>query len=496
MNFKNSNYCICKERSYTFSYDAGNRLTAANYAGLNNENYSLSNMGYDSNGNILSLTRNGKNGNSFSIIDNLTYSYTGNQLTNITDAISGNEDVGDLRDAGTSTDYTYYANGSLKSDANKGISNIVYDTYLNKISQVQFTNGKTMRFFYDASGQLLKRTFTGGDTWSYSGDAVYKNGVFYQTAIPEGRIVNNNGNLEKQFYYQDHLGSNRVVYRSNNGKLEVVQRNDYDIWGWELNNSIVGNPKEYRQFQNHEKMDELGWINFGARMYDPTIGGRFLSVDEKAFKFPSLSPFAGMGNNPLKYIDPDGKEIVNLQGRRAVYIDKKGVPQFTKYATEDIKRGVSALMLTSSGTSQLRKMTESETKVKYIISPETKIINDGDGNQKIIYGETLQGNKDSKSNYGKVENSNGTLGLKESTITIYEGSIKVAIKEGSGTKLEGLGLEQAIGAVTAHESVHGTDKSEINKDLKAQNEGLSNPESEKKPNEVEQKVINELKNPK
>lgn len=34
-----------------------------------------------------------------------------------------------------------------------------------------------------------------------------------------------------------------------------------------------------------------------------------MSVDLKASKFPSLSPFAGMGNNPLKYIDPDGKEI-------------------------------------------------------------------------------------------------------------------------------------------------------------------------------------------
>lgn len=75
--------------------------------------------------------------NSFSIIDNLTYSYTGNRLTNIVDGVSGNEDVGDLRDAGQSTDYTYYANGSLKSDANKGISNIVYDTYLKKLIEIQ-----------------------------------------------------------------------------------------------------------------------------------------------------------------------------------------------------------------------------------------------------------------------------------------------------------------------------------------------------------------------
>ena len=48
---------------------------------------------------------------------------------------------------------------------------------------------------------------------------------------------------------------------------------------------------------------------FGARYYDPSLSGLFLSVDPMADKYPSISPYAYCAWNPVKLVDPDGKEI-------------------------------------------------------------------------------------------------------------------------------------------------------------------------------------------
>jgi len=49
--------------------------------------------------------------------------------------------------------------------------------------------------------------------------------------------------------------------------------------------------------------------DFGARIYDPRIA-RFLSVDPLAHMFPGTSPYVAFANNPIYYIDPDGRAPV------------------------------------------------------------------------------------------------------------------------------------------------------------------------------------------
>ena len=70
-------------------------------------------------------------------------------------------------------------------------------------------------------------------------------------------MVNKNGTWEKQFYHEDHLGSNRVVYAANGNKLEVVEQTDYDPFGMELAHSTSGNPKEIYHFQGKEKIERI-----------------------------------------------------------------------------------------------------------------------------------------------------------------------------------------------------------------------------------------------
>jgi len=51
---------------------------------------------------------------------------------------------------------------------------------------------------------------------------------------------------------------------------------------------------------------------FGARYYDSDLG-RWTSVDPLADKYPGWSPFNYTLNNPLKYIDPDGFDVKDVQ---------------------------------------------------------------------------------------------------------------------------------------------------------------------------------------
>lgn len=134
-------------RVYDFAYDGLNRLEESTYAegadmSQNKNRYSENVLSYSANGSIERLQRYGKKNNgAFGLIDDLTYSYNGNQIQAISDKAGSLLYDGsfDFKDgANADVEYFYDTNGALIKDLNKGISNIEYDVLGNLYGHAYF----------------------------------------------------------------------------------------------------------------------------------------------------------------------------------------------------------------------------------------------------------------------------------------------------------------------------------------------------------------------
>ncbi len=180
---------------------------------------SQSRPGYDLNGNILNLLRQGKTGDAtFGQMDNLTYSYAngGNALTAVSDAVTTVAAENGFKEIVEGTlDYTYDANGNMTADANKGITAIEYN-YQNLPIKVSKSATEYMVFTYNPAGQkLTQQTYgTKPRRIDYIGELVYEDNVLKTIAHDDGRIVITSGTPEYQYYLADQLGNTRVTFTS------------------------------------------------------------------------------------------------------------------------------------------------------------------------------------------------------------------------------------------------------------------------------------------
>ncbi len=82
-------------------------------------------------------------------------------------------------------------------------------------------------------------------------------------------------------------------------------------------------------FTGKERDEETGYGYFGARYMDHELMTMWLSVDPLADKYPSISPYNYCMRNPVKLIDPDGRDTINCQmniaSRRSVPKSRGGL---------------------------------------------------------------------------------------------------------------------------------------------------------------------------
>ena len=149
----------------------------------------------------------------------------------------------------------------------------------------------------------------------YVGNIIYETEKKGSSITNKTRILVDGGYIEGGIYYfylSDHLGNNRVVA---NATGTPIQKNHYYPFGTAF---AEGTPQEQGKQPykyNGKQLDDMNQLHlydYSARYYESAVG-RFTSVDPLAEKYYSWSPYVYVMNNPLKYIDPDGRDIIILR---------------------------------------------------------------------------------------------------------------------------------------------------------------------------------------
>ena len=147
------------------------------------------------------------------------------------------------------------------------------------------------------------------DTTDYllGGSLVMKNGTVDKFLFEGGYAQVKTAAKRFEFYYynQDHLGNNREVVDAKGG---IRQRTNYYAFGMTSDESSSSiQPYKYNG-KEFDHMHGLNTYDYGARQYNP-VTARWDRMDPLSEKYYSTSPYAYCANNPVRFIDPDGRAL-------------------------------------------------------------------------------------------------------------------------------------------------------------------------------------------
>jgi RHS repeat-associated protein len=108
------------------------------------------------------------------------------------------------------------------------------------------------------------------------------------------------------FYHPDHLGSTGMI---TDNSANITQGFLYTPFGEIISDyspTFHDSPMPNYAFNAKELDEENGMYYYSARYYAPPT---FISRDPMFEKYPSISPYTYCSNNPLKFVDPDGRRV-------------------------------------------------------------------------------------------------------------------------------------------------------------------------------------------
>ena len=326
-------------------YRLENRNTVTNNGTVQDFNYT-----YDAVGNVDTFS---------SLIKSVDYDYDDLNRLTVAETTANNvtttqtweyNALGNILNSSDLGDYDYdeidYANPHAVT--NIGTDNYEYDEAGNLISKDSINYEWNVRnelattddtnFVYDESGNRIIKTYNNGN------DEVVN---YYLADDYEVEITNNDplstiiykrisaGDKDNivtiktkpalqertiAFQAKDHLGGAAVIVDENGDLLEQL---DYHPYGSTRLEQVYSDFEESRKFTGKELDEETGLYYFGARYYDSDIG-RFTSQDPAAYNLndleknifdpQNLNTYSYSRNNPIVFIDPDGRLISFFKG--------------------------------------------------------------------------------------------------------------------------------------------------------------------------------------
>ena len=254
------------------------------------------------------------------------------------------------------------------------------------------------------------------------------------------------------------------------------------------------NSKYKYGFNGKEKDNEVtvdgGDYDFGARIYDSRLG-RFLSLDPLQMKYPNVSPYTAMGNNPMFFIDVDGREILNgydkvtqkelyIKVQKAIEIVKLTMPELYARVNanpKDIVIKFSQLSayvepkpepIPDGGTTTFNNNTTevSSDEVHNLLGKCSYTIKSTTGNKVTYKRETVNGVETVKY-YNTTPKMNGDVVETDSDgRTIYNEPVEITAEEANSLLVvKSIGIEMTngitstylLGETLAHELTHADD---------------------------------------
>ena len=313
----------------------------------------------------LSPTRARASSNGYGLMDNLTLTYDGNQLTGVSETVSDYDFTGSFEyKRANGSEYMYNSNGSLTADRSRGIAYIAYDLNGNPQS-IYFMNGSVTKYVYSATGEKLRVThYTAVPNISVAIGST-RELAFYEIQYRDstdyllgGSLTMKNGRMDKclfdggyaraietgtttdrfVFYYynKDHLGNNREVVASVGRMFQVTS---YYPFGAPYADPAAVSNTEYQPYKYNSKeldlMHGLKWYDYGARMYDPILL-TWNSIDPLCEKYYNVSPYVYCHNNPVMLTDPDGRD--DYYTREGVYLGTNKAETDYIYISDDYRK--------------------------------------------------------------------------------------------------------------------------------------------------------------
>lgn len=320
------------------AYDRASRLTKLTNASPNAATTFIDfAYSYDKVGNLASMTANGLSafgtliGQTNYAYDNLyrlmgvtlpsgtaqSYAYdnAGNRRQSTTPAEATTQSFHDETDQLTfggvdgNTTYTYDERGNLRTkNAGGQITRYSWD-YENQLTRIDYADGSSSSYSYDAFGRRTSKTGRDGATVRYLYDGanilqeVDANGNTVATYVQSLGVdypLSMTRDGQTSYYMYDRLGS---VIGLSDGAGTLKASYVYDAWGNQTGGSDGGIANPYR-YTGREYDAESGLYYYRARYYDPQAG-RFISRDPIGLA-GGVNGYVYVEGNPVNWLDPSG----------------------------------------------------------------------------------------------------------------------------------------------------------------------------------------------
>jgi RHS repeat-associated protein len=135
---------------------------------------------------------------------------------------------------------------------------------------------------------------------------IYENGALKEILLPEGYWQNGT----YYYYLKDHLGDNRVTINSSG---TVIEKSHYYPSGMRFFDASTSNSAALPYRYNGKELEAMNGLNqydYGARRRGAGLP-MWTGLDPLAEKHYNISPYVYCADNPIRLIDPNGKDWVH-----------------------------------------------------------------------------------------------------------------------------------------------------------------------------------------